>query len=132
MKKNMLLNAPLSAVIASMGHTDSIAIADCGLPIQGDAERIDLALKKGTPDFLETLDTVLSELFVEHAVLAEEIKTVSPSLHREIINRLGDGVSVEYIPHEEFKKRTKSAKAVVRTGECTSYANILLYSGVTF
>lgn len=132
MKKNMLLNAPLSAVIASMGHTDSIAIADCGLPIQGDAKRIDLALKKGTPGFLETLDTVLSELFVEHAVLAEEIKTVSPSLHREIISRLGDGVSVEYIPHEEFKKRTKSAKAVVRTGECTSYANILLYSGVTF
>jgi len=132
MKKTILLNAPLSAVIASMGHTDSIAIADCGLPIRGDAKRIDLALKLGTPSFLETLDTVLSELYVERAVLAEDIKIVSPQMHKEILSRLGADVKVEYVPHEDFKKLTESAKAVVRTGENTSFANILLYSGVTF
>ncbi|MGI5985948.1 MAG: D-ribose pyranase [Oscillospiraceae bacterium] len=132
MKKTTLLNAPLSSVIATMGHTDSIAIADCGLPIRGSAHRIDLALKFGSPSFLETLDTVLSELCVERAVLAEEIKTVSPDMHREILDRLGEHVKVEYLPHEEFKKLTEHSKAVVRTGECTSYTNILLFSGVTF
>lgn len=132
MKKTTLLNAPLSAIIAKMGHTDSIAIADCGLPIRGTTERIDLALKLGSPSFLETLETILSELFVERAVLAEEIKTVSPELHNKILEMLGDKIKVEYIPHEEFKKLTESARAVVRTGECTPFANILLFSGVTF
>jgi D-ribose pyranase len=132
MKKTILLNAQLSAAVAAMGHTDSIAIADCGLPVRGTAERIDLALKFGTPGFLETLDTVLSELCVERAVMAEEIIAVSPDMHKEILGRFGAGVQVEYVPHEDFKKLTESARAVVRTGECTSFANILLFSGVTF
>jgi len=132
MKKNLLLNAPVSAVIAEMGHTDSLVISDCGLPIRGNAERIDLALKPGIPRLIETLQVVLTELCVERAVLAEEIKTASPDLHKEILKCLGNKVHVEYVPHETFKKLTESAKAVVRTGECTSYANVLLYSGVTF
>ena len=36
------------------------------------------------------------------------------------------------IGHEEFKNMTKESKAVVRTGECTPYANIILKSGVVF
>ena len=131
MKKSTLLNSGLSAVIARMGHTETLTIGDCGLPIRGTAERIDLALKKGVPTFLETLDTVLTELCVERAVLAEEIKTVSPEMHQAILDRL-PGIPVEYVPHEEFKRQTESSKAVVRTGECTSYANIILVSGVTF
>ena len=131
MKKSALLNSGLSAVIARMGHTETLTIGDCGLPIRGAAERIDLALKKGVPTFLETLDTVLTELCVERAVLAEEIKTVSPEMHQAIMDRL-PGIPVDYVPHEEFKRRTESSKAVVRTGECTSYANIILVSGVTF
>ncbi len=132
MKKSILLNSQISAAIAKMGHTDTIAIGDCGLPIRGGAERIDLALKMGVPDFMTTLKTVLSELCVEKAVLAQEIVTASPEIHKEILKVLGTDVAVEYIPHENFKTETESCVAVVRTGECTSYANIILCSGVTF
>ena len=131
MKKATLLNSGLSAVIARMGHTETLTIGDCGLPIRGQAERIDLALKKGVLGFLETLDTVLTELCVERIVLAEEIKTVSPEMHQAILERF-PGIPVDYVPHEEFKHQTERSKAVVRTGECTSYANIILVSGVTF
>lgn len=132
MKKTLLLNEPISAVVAGMGHTDTLTISDCGLPIRGAARRIDLALKKGTPTFLETLDAVLSELNVEKIILAEEIKTVSPALEKEILSRFGTNVKVDYVKHEDFKKLTENSRAVVRTGECTSYANIILVSGVTF
>ena len=132
MRKTTLLNSAVSAVISKMGHTDMLTIGDCGLPIRGEAERIDLALKKGIPTFLETLDTVLSELCVERIILAEEIKTVSPKMHEEILKRFEKTVKVDYVPHEEFKKITEKSKAVVRTGECTSYTNIILVSGVTF
>lgn len=131
MKKGILLNGELSSVIAHMGHTDMLAIGDCGLPVRGEAQRIDLALVRGVPSFLDTLDAVLAELCVERAILAEEIKSVSPEMHRNILERLGD-IHVDYVTHEAFKARTESARAVVRTGECTSYANIILISGVTF
>lgn len=115
-----------------MGHTDQITIADCGLPIRGQAQRIDLALKFGVPAFLDTLDTVLEEMKVQKIILAEEIISVSPEMDAAIRSRFGSEVAVEYVSHETFKKLTEQTVAVVRTGECTSYANVILESGVTF
>ena len=132
MRKTVLLNSNISSVISRMGHTDMITVGDCGLPVPDGVERIDLALKLGVPAFLETLDTMLEELCVEKIILAEEIKTVSPDMHAEILKRFDDKVQAEYVTHEEFKRMTARSKAVVRTGECTSYANIILCSGVTF
>lgn len=132
MKKTTLLNSQISAVIAKMGHTDSVAIGDCGLPIRGQAERIDLALKKGVPDFITTLETVLSELCVERAVIATETKNVSPEMYKKIVDTLGDRIKVEFVSHDDLKKLTENCTAVIRTGECTPYSNIVLYSGVTF
>ena len=132
MRKTALLNSGISSVISKMGHTDTLTVGDCGLPIPAGVERVDLALKLGVPGFLETLDTILEELCVEAIVLAEEIKTASPEMHAEILKRFSDKVSVTYVPHEDFKRATASSRAVVRTGECTSYANIILRSGVTF
>lgn len=47
MKKGVLLNSSISSVIARLGHTDKITIADAGLPIPSSVERIDLALTQG-------------------------------------------------------------------------------------
>lgn len=74
MKKTKLLNASLSHYIATLGHTDSLVICDSGLPISNQVERIDLALEAGVPAFLQTVDVVISEMFVEHAVVAKEIR----------------------------------------------------------
>ncbi|HWQ06600.1 MAG: D-ribose pyranase [Clostridiaceae bacterium] len=131
MKKGLLLNYEVSAVIAQMGHTDMLTVGDCGLPINY-TKRIDLALKRGVPGFLETLDAVLSELCVERVILSKEIKAVSPEMHQAILSRFGESVKVEYVQHEEFKKLTEGSKAVIRTGECTSFANVILVSGVAF
>ena len=131
MKKGQLLNQPISAVIAGMGHTDELVIGDAGLPIPAGPQRIDLALTGGIPAFLDTLDAVLSELAVETAVIATEMITVSPNLYAAIQERLGT-VRVIHVPHEALKVRTQSAKAIIRTGEFTPYANIILSSGVVF
>jgi len=132
MRKTVLLNSNISSVISKMGHTDMMTVGDCGLPIPDGPERCDLALKLGVPGFLETLDTILEELCVEKIILAEEIKTASPGMHEEVLARFGEKVQVEYVPHSEFKAVTAKSKAIVRTGECTPYANVILCSGVTF
>lgn len=135
MKKNGILNGDISRVISYMGHTDTICIADCGLPIPEETERIDLALKKGVPSLREVLETVMAEMKIEKIVLAEEIKIYSPNLNVEIVQvaaELAPECLVEYVPHEDLKRQTKSCRAVVRTGEMTSFANVILQSGCLF
>jgi len=131
MKKIGLLNQPLSAVIAGLGHTDTLVIADAGLPIPATTQRIDLALVPGVPTFLETLAAVLGEMQVERAIIAAEMAERNPTIQQQTTALLGN-VAVETVSHEEFKRLTANARAVVRTGECSPYANVILVSGVTF
>ena len=63
MKRGKLLNAPLSALVAQMGHTDEITVCDAGLPIAAGPERIDLALMAGTPSLDTVLTALLTDLF---------------------------------------------------------------------
>lgn len=131
LKKTALLNAPLSHLVASMGHTDSLCIADAGLPIPSGPERIDLAVTRGLPGFLDVLTAVLEELVVERVVVAEEIRSGNVQILESLRGMLGD-VPIEFVSHEQFKSLSSGSRGIVRTGECTPYANILLYSGVPF
>ena len=80
---------------------------------------------------MDVLVPLLNELVVEKIILAEEIVTKSSSMYKEI-TALTKGIPIELVSHEEFKKLTKATKAIVRTGECTPYTNIILQSGVNF
>jgi len=133
MKKTGILNKELSRLIADMGHTDMLTVTDSGLPIADDRNRIDLTIVGGKPRFFEVLDPILEELEVEKIILAEEIKTVSPKMLEDILKRFPDSVEVEFLPHIKFKEISNTkTKGVVRSGERTSYANIILVAGVTY
>ena len=133
MKRSGILNSDISRVLSYMGHTDRIAIGDCGLPIPEDVERIDLALTFGEPRFLRVLELVLADMKVEKIVLAEEIREQNPTVLQGIETLLaGQNVEVEFVPHTEFKAQTRDCRAVIRTGETTPYANIILQSGCIF
>ena len=131
MKKTTLLNTALSETISMMGHNDMLVIGDAGLPIPQGPRRIDLALTGGIPRFVDTLRVVLSELQVQSVIIARETREQSPEIQKGIQTLL-PGVPAEYITHEDFKARTVNAVAMVRTGEFTPYANIILISGVVF
>ncbi len=133
MKKNGILNAELSRIVASMGHTDRLVVCDAGLPIPSGHVVVDLALTVNIPRFMETLDVVLRELQIEQAVVATEMKTSSSALYRKVEDLLGP-VKLTSVPHERFKEMTIEEGNVyfLRTGEATPYANIILVSGVTF
>lgn len=133
MKKRGILNASLSRVIASMGHTDRLVICDSGLPIPKNSDVIDLALTTNIPRFLDTLKIILEELNIEGAVVAKEMLNGKSGLY-ENISAVLNGVKLKKVPHEKFKEltRIKGNITFVRTGETTPYANIILISGVTF
>lgn len=133
MKKNGVLNAQLSEIIARMGHTDHLVICDAGLPIPRSADIIDLAVTSNLPPFFDTLKVILSELQIQKFTIAEEIKLNNPALYDKIMKLL-NGVAVEMCSHEQFKEKTRTLEimAFVRTGETSPFANIILESGVTF
>jgi DNA polymerase III alpha subunit (gram-positive type) len=71
--------------------------------------------------------------------MAKEFTEVSPALHAELLAHLkhiaetqNKAIIFDYVSHEEFKLATHTSKAVVRTGECTPYANVIFVSGVVF
>ena len=133
MKKQGILNSDISRVLSYMGHTDTLCIGDCGLPIPDEVERIDLALCFGEPTFMRTLEVVAGDMKVEKIVLAEEIKEKNPKVLSEIQTYFaGQDVEVEFVSHTELKARTHDCKAVIRTGETSPYANIILQSGCIF
>ena len=132
MKRSPLLHAELSQLIASMGHGDLLVIGDAGLPIPDGPRRIDLAVTRGVPRFADVLGAVLSELLVERAVIAREACVAdgtqqSPEWCAPLLPLV-----VEQVSHAQLKHLCREAKAIVRTGECTPYMNVLLYAGVVF
>lgn len=131
MKRIGILNQPISSVIAGLGHMDTLIIADAGLPIPPGTRRIDLALTEGIPTFLDTLRAVLTEMCVEKAIVAEEMLDVSPEVYEAARELLGD-VPIETVTHLILKEQSRSARAVIRTGEFTPYANVILVAGVVF
>jgi D-ribose pyranase len=131
MKKTPLLHAELSGLIARLGHGDMLVIGDAGLPIPEGPQRIDLALTANVPRFMEVVEVVLRELQVESAVIAEEMPLRNPAVERALKGALG-ATPIAQISHEELKALSAKARAIVRTGEFSPYANVVLRAGVVF
>jgi D-ribose pyranase len=129
-KRTALLHAELSQVIAALGHGDMLVIGDAGLPIPDGPRRIDLAVARGVPLLADVLQAVLSEMQVESVVVADEALDGAKALPAWYPQSLG--MAPQTVSHEEFKRRSAKARAIVRTGECTPYANIMLVAGVSF
>ena len=126
MKRTRLLNSELSYEISKIGHTASITLCDAGLPIPKGVKRIDLAIERGYPSFIRTLDAMLSEMMVEEIVVASEIDEEPRRIAGDDGSVSGHEMEpiVSRVPHEQFKELTRSREVIVRTGECTPYANI--------
>jgi len=131
MKKSGIINAELSKFIAGTGHTDKLLICDGGLPIPKGVPCIDLALCGGIPTFRQVTEQVLNEVAVEYYYMSEDIE----EKNTEILNFLKSSlpqVGYDMVKHSKFKEMTKDVKYIIRTGEFTPFANVILTAGVAF
>ncbi len=129
-----MLNSHVSQAIATMGHFDLLTVNDAGMPIPNDERRIDLAVTKGLPSFIDVLAAVLDELKIQKIYLAEEIKTHNAAQLKQIKTLVNQDVEIAFIPHSEMKAYLSHPlnKGNIRTGEITPFSNIILESNVTF
>jgi D-ribose pyranase len=131
-QSDALLHPELAAVIAGLGHGDTLVVADAGLPIPPLVRRIDLAVRCGVPSFADVLGAIAIDLVVERVVVAVESAEAAGGRLRTTLSGALGSIPIDAIAHEELKRRTRDAAAVVRTGECTPYQNAILVCGVAF
>ncbi|MDQ3316612.1 MAG: D-ribose pyranase [Actinomycetota bacterium] len=128
MKRGGIINARLAGELARLGHTDLVVVCDAGLPIPTGPAVVDLAFRLGVPSFETVLSGLLEEIVAEGATAAEETRE-NPDVARVLHDLLPD---LGLVTHYELKRMTAGAKLVVRTGEATPYANVILRCGVAF
>ncbi len=129
MKLRGIINVELARALAALRHTDTFVIADSGLAVPETVPTIDLAVVYGTPAFELVLRAVLEEVIVEAAAVSTPIAEHNPACYalvRELVP------SVETMSHEALKGRVARASFVVRTGEATPFANVVLRAGVPY
>ncbi|ANU20350.1 D-ribose pyranase [Planococcus plakortidis] len=128
MKKQGIINRDIAGHLARFGHTDLLVIADCGLPVPQHVPCVDLSYRIGEPSFETVLEAVLEDFEAEAAYIAREISGHNQGLEARMQKQL----DCHYLSHEELKAMSHNAKLIVRTGEASPYANVILQSGVIF
>ena len=131
MKRQGILNSHISKILADLGHTDTIVIADVGLPVPAGVPKIDLALKLGTPSFQEVVDIVAEDMVIEKVIVAQELAVENVEAS-QFLNDKFEEIPIVAYSHEQLKQLTRNAKVIIRTGEAKPYANCILQAGVNF
>jgi D-ribose pyranase len=128
MLKSGILNPHLLSLLARVRHTNTLVIADRGFPFWPQIETVDISLVDDLPRVLDVLKAVRANFTAGRAFMAEEFRAASgDGTQREFAAALA-GIPVSYEPHVEFKKRVPLAIGLIRTGDTTQYANMILES----
>lgn len=128
MKRQGIINKQLSGEIAALGHQDLFLVCNSSLAIPAGVPVIDLALTNDIPRMIEVLQAIVNEAKIEYYFIPEELKTEDIKLYEEITKILPD-IKEETAPSIGFKTFTKNVKFIVRTGDTSSYGNIILGAG---
>lgn len=124
-----ILNPHLLSLLARVRHTNTLVIADRGFPFWPGIETVDISLVDGVPTVLQVLAAVRSNYIVTEAFVAEEFERENTAATQTAFAAALAGVKVGREPHAALKQRVPGAVGLIRTGDTTQYANLVLVSG---
>jgi D-ribose pyranase len=128
MLKTGILNPQLNSLISRVRHTNTLVIADRGFPFWPMIEIVDISLVDDVPTVLQVLAALRSNYVIGKAFMAQEFLRNNQPKTRAAFARALAGIELKHEPHVEFKKRIPNAIGLIRTGDTTQYANIILES----
>ncbi|MBV8377789.1 MAG: D-ribose pyranase [Verrucomicrobia bacterium] len=128
MLKTEILNPHLNSLLSRVRHTNALVVADRGFPFWPGMEIVDLSLVDGIPTVLQVLAAVRRNFVIGQAFMAEEFFSNNAEETQSALANVLEGIPITREPHVEFKKRVPSAIGLIRTGDATPYANIILVS----
>ena len=128
MLKTGILNPRVLELIARVRHTNTIVIADRGLPFSPEIETVDISLVADVPTVLQVLNALRSSCTFGKAWMAKEFLRANDKRTQASFVAALKGATLKFEPHAEFKKRIPTSIGLIRTGDMTPYGNIVLES----
>jgi D-ribose pyranase len=129
MIKTGILNPQILALLARIRHTNALVVADRGFPFWPQIETVDLSLVDDVPTVLQVIAALRQNHNFTQAYMAKEFQKNNFKTLQEKFAKALRRVPTKFEPHVEFKKRVPDAIGLIRTGDTTQYANVILVSG---
>lgn len=130
-----IISPELLKILCEMGHGDEIVIGDGNFPAASNAQRLVRCDGHNVPELLDAilqlmpLDTYVESPAMLMATTKDDPTPEIWAVYKDIAAKYGDYKFSE-IERFAFYERTRSAYAVIATGESALYANIILKKGV--
>lgn len=128
MLKTGILNPSLNSLISRVRHTNTLVIADRGFPFWPAIETVDISLVDNVPTVLDVLAALLPNFSAGAAFMASEFQRANDEAMQSRFRGALQPLSIRFEPHAEFKLRVPHAIGLIRTGDMTQYANVILES----
>jgi D-ribose pyranase len=128
MLKTGILNPQINSLLSRVRHTNMLVIADRSFPYWPMIETVDIALVDYVPTVLQVFEAICPNFVIGQIFMASEFQQNNAP---EVQDRFGvafDHLCVTFEPHIELKRRVPSAIGLIRTGDPTPYANMILVS----
>ena len=124
-----ILNPRILSLLARVRHTNALVIADRGFPFWPQIETVDISIVDDLPTVLQVLAAIRGNFHATQAYMAREFQKNNSTATRAAFAEGLAGIPTKFEPHILFKKRVPNAIGLIRTGETTQYANMILISG---
>lgn len=128
MLKTGILNPALNSLLSRVRHTNTLVIADRGFPFWPMLETVDISLVDNIPTVLDVLLALRPNFVVGRVSMAEEFLKHNTEETQARFRDALQGVHIDFEPHTTFKKRVPGAVGLIRTGDTTQYANMIIES----
>ncbi len=124
-----ILNPQINSLLSRVRHTNTLVIADRGFPFWPQIETVDISLVDDIPTVLDVLRAIRQNFDIGRVWMAEEFSQQNNQQTAADFAQALHGIEVTYEPHSTFKQRVPKAIGLIRTGDTTQYANLILESG---
>lgn len=129
MLKTGILNPQLNHLLARVRHTNTLVIADRGFPFWPQIETVDISLTDGVPTVLQVLEALKTNFVIGQIRMAQQFLDNNTTATQAAFAKAFGSIPVSYEDHEgAFKPRVPQAIGLIRTGDTTQYANMILTS----
>lgn len=128
MLKSGILNPAINSLLSRIRHTNTLVIADRGFPYWPQIETIDISLVDDVPRVLAVFNAIKANFVIGKVLMAEEFRRVNCLETVKSFEDSFGNIPTVFEPHIQFKQRVPLAVGLIRTGDATQYANMILES----
>ena len=123
-----ILNPAILSLLARVRHTNTLVIADRGFPFWPGVETVDISLVDDVPRVLDVLQALRANFVIGRVLMAEEFRAKNLPPTCALFEQALAGIPTVFEPHADLKKRVPNVIGLIRTGDTTQYANLILES----